>query len=268
MPREFLRAHWKNLALLTYDIDPNLLSDVTPPDCTLDLRDGRAFVSLVAFDFLNTRVLRIAWPGYRNFPEINLRFYVRHRAERGVCFIREFVPRRVVALLANLFYNEPYKAAEMSSRVAETSDSIAVEHSLNFAGRRGQLSISAAKPGVIPAENSIEHFFKEHEWGFGTSRRGSLLRYRVNHPVWEIYPITHYALDWDWAGIYGPKWEFLRDRKPISVILAAGSPVTVYPVRRLAPSAKETTPSAEELTPSAAASPSNPQTPAPPGRIP
>ena len=60
-------------------------------------------------------VLGVPWPGYRNFPEINLRFYVRRGDERGVVFVREFVPQRLVAWLARVFYNEPYRAATMST---------------------------------------------------------------------------------------------------------------------------------------------------------
>src|SRR5258706_7301960 len=124
----FLTAGWSNLCLLTYAVPPALLEPRLPRGLSLDLRDGQAFVSLVAFDFLDTRVLGVSWPGYRDFPEINLRYYVRHGAERGVVFIREFVPRRAVAFLARAVYGEPYLAAPMKSRVTQDDDRIAVEH--------------------------------------------------------------------------------------------------------------------------------------------
>src|SRR3954471_19004784 len=117
MPLSFLTARWSNLCLLTYAVPPALLEPRLPRGLSLDLRDGQAFVSLVAFDFLDTRVLGVPWPGYRNFPEINLRFYVRHREERGVVFVREFVPRRLVAFLARAIYGEPYVAARMTSQI-------------------------------------------------------------------------------------------------------------------------------------------------------
>src|SRR5690242_7043427 len=107
----FLTARWSNLFLLTYAVPRPLLAGRLSPGLELDTRlglvddaaaerfgrDGPAFVSLVAFDFLDTRVLGVPWPGYRNFPEINLRFYVRWPTtdgagvERGVVFVREFV---------------------------------------------------------------------------------------------------------------------------------------------------------------------------------
>ena len=99
------------LVLATYPVAPALLERRLPPGLSLDLRDGQAFVSLVAFDFLDMCVLGRSWPGYRNFPELNLRFYVHDGEGRGVVFIREFVPHRLVAWLARVLYNEPYLAA-------------------------------------------------------------------------------------------------------------------------------------------------------------
>jgi hypothetical protein len=85
------------------------------------------------------------------------------------------------------------------------------------------------KPSITPTEESDEHFFKEHEWGFGVTRGKKTLRYQVTHPVWNIYPIESYALDFDFATVYGPQWALLQQAKPYSVILAVGSPIAVYP---------------------------------------
>src|SRR5438132_9933153 len=112
--RPFLTARWSNLAILTWEVPPALLEPHLPAGLELDRRDGRAVASLVAFDFLDTRVLGVPWPGYRDFPEVNLRFYVRHGAQRGVVFVREFVPSRLVALLARLLYHEAYAAIPMT----------------------------------------------------------------------------------------------------------------------------------------------------------
>src|SRR5687767_12444576 len=60
-PRPFLTAQWRNLGLITFDVDPALLQSHVPPGCELDLRDGRAFVSFVMFDFLDTRVGGVRW---------------------------------------------------------------------------------------------------------------------------------------------------------------------------------------------------------------
>ncbi len=229
----FLTARWSNLFLATFAVPPSLLSNRLPPGLELDTREGQAFVSLVAFDFLDTRVLGVPWPGYRNFAELNLRYYVRHGKDRGVSFVREFVPLRMVAWLARLLYNEPYLAAPLTSTVREDLNRLTLEHHLHWGGRVHTLQATGCKPGHCPAETSLEHFFKEHRWGYGTSRRGRTLRYEVVHPVWEIYPVQDYFIDLDWGQVYGTEWEFLGKATPCSTVLAAGSAVRVYPRGKL-----------------------------------
>src|SRR5437763_1450757 len=83
----FLRTRWTHLVLANYPCHDHLLRP--PPGLELDRFDSSAFVSLVGFSFLDTRVLGVGWPGFRHFPEWNLRFYVRRGDQRGVCFVRE-----------------------------------------------------------------------------------------------------------------------------------------------------------------------------------
>jgi len=227
--KPFLTAEWRRLLLLQYDIDASLLEPHLPPGCVADTLDGRAFVSFVAFDFLNTRVMGVRWPGYVNFPEINLRAYVRHGERRGVVFIREFVPQRLVAFLANTIYNEEYRAVPMSSRCTESGGGVEVTHEIKLGGRFRRIKFSGHAPLVLPSEESTEHFFKEHEWGFGRSRRGTLITYRVQHPRWRVYGNPTYELDYDFAVAYGDAWAGLNGRTPHSVVLAEGSAVEVFP---------------------------------------
>lgn len=229
MTRPFLTAEWRNLFLATYAVPPSLLEPRLPPGLELDTRNGNAFVSLVAFEFLNTRVLGVPWPGYRNFAELNLRFYARHGADRGVVFVREFVPRRLVAWLARTIYNEPYRAAPLTSHCHDDAESRVMEYRLRWEGREHVLRVSGCKPAFLPSENSDEHFFKEHHWGYGLTRRGQAIRYEVVHPVWEVFPVQSYHIDLDWGRVYGPEWEMLGKATPMSTVFAAGSSVAVYP---------------------------------------
>jgi uncharacterized protein YqjF (DUF2071 family) len=229
MPRPFLTAHWANLILANYPVPASLLEPRLPPGLTLDTRDGSPYVSLVAFQFLDTRVLGVPWPGYRHFPELNLRFYVRDGEERGVVFIREFVPHRLTAWLARTLYNEPYLAAPMTAAIDRADGQARAEYRLRHSGRWHTISATGALPAFTPAEDSVEHFFKEERFGFGTTRRKELLRYEVAHPVWSVYPVRSYHIDLDWGGVYGADWSFLAQREPQSTVFAVGSAITVSP---------------------------------------
>jgi uncharacterized protein YqjF (DUF2071 family) len=228
----FLTAHWSNLFLATYAVPHELLRLRLPPGLELDTREGQAFVSLVAFDFLQTRVFGIPWPGYRDFPEVNLRFYVRCGDQRGVTFIREYVPRRLVAWLARWLYNEPYVAVPMRSQASDGPERLTVTYDFFAANRWNSVTATGDKPAYLPKEDSPEHFFKEHHWGFGMSRSGRLLRYEVTHPVWDVCPVRAFHLDVDWAGVYGRECGFLGDAAPAHTALAIGSGIAVYPYSR------------------------------------
>jgi hypothetical protein len=117
----------------------------------------------------------------------------------------------------------------MTSRVREDAESITVEHRLEWAGRVNTLRAVGAKQAFRPDETSVEHFFKEHQWGFNTNRRGRTVRYEVHHPEWKVYPVKDFQIDFDWQSVYGSEWGFLRGAEPYSTVLAAGSPVAVYP---------------------------------------
>ena len=102
----FLSARWNNLILCNYPVDEDCLKPYLPPGCELDYFKDNVFVSLVAFQFLDTRVFGFKWPGFAHFLEVNLRFYIKFNGERGVCFIREYVPSFLIAKLARFVYNE------------------------------------------------------------------------------------------------------------------------------------------------------------------
>lgn len=246
MARPFLTARWSNLAVVTYAVPPAVLTPYLPPGSglVLDERDdleplgaapgSTALVSLVAFEFLETRVLGIRWPGHVNFPEINLRFYVRQGDHRGVMFIREIVPRRLIAGIAQKLYDEPYVCAPIEARINQTPRRVEAEYRLAWPGA-GMQTIRAVgdKPPLRPESSTLEHWIKEHQWGF-TAKKGRTSGcwvYEVIHPMWSIYPLVEADVSFDFGAVYGRAWAPLAAARPISVLLAAGSEVAVYPRR-------------------------------------
>jgi len=105
-----------------------------------------------------------------------------------------------------------------------------MRYTLRFAGRDHTLRVTGAKPATRPPESSTEHFFKEHKWGFGKGRDGRLLRYEVQHPVWDVYPVKEHSIELDFAAVYGEEWGFLSQAAPCSVVLSAGSSISVVAV--------------------------------------
>jgi hypothetical protein len=86
----------------------------------------------------------------------------------------------------------------------------------------------------IPDPESRDHYFKEHEWGFGRDGQGKTKFYRVKHPVWRTYPIESVDHNLDFGRVYGQEWEFLNDSEPLLAVFAEGSDVEVFPNQDIA----------------------------------
>jgi uncharacterized protein YqjF (DUF2071 family) len=131
----FLTAEWRHLVMLNYEVDPSLLLKFVPAGTELDRWNGKSFLSLVGFRFLQTKVLGMPFPLHRNFEEVNLRFYVcreqNREIKRGVVFIREIVPCWAIATIARTFYNENYIALPISHRiVSKNNGELEVDYSV------------------------------------------------------------------------------------------------------------------------------------------
>ena len=124
----FLSARWEYLAMFNYEVDAAILKPHLPPYTEIDFYDGKAIVSVVGFLFNNTRVMGIKWPGFINFEEVNLRYYIKYfdgeKWRRGVGFISEIVPQFLVAGMANLFYNEHYSTAKMYHIIRQANEQL------------------------------------------------------------------------------------------------------------------------------------------------
>ncbi len=226
MPRPFLTAEWRQLAMLNYEVDPSCLAALVPRGTELDSWNGRSYVSMVGFLFLDTRVLGIPIPFHRNFEEVNLRFYVRRKAEdgwrRGVVFVKEIVPRAAIAFVARTLYHEKYVALPMRHRI-----DAGVTYEWTFDGRSQRLSLtpSGAPQPVVPGTE--EEFITEHYWGYSAQRAGGTQEYRVEHPPWLVAPATRAELECDAGRLYGEQFAEALRGKPNSAFLAEGSPISV-----------------------------------------
>jgi uncharacterized protein len=231
----FLTARWRYLVMLNYEVSPDTLAQLVPAGTTLDAWQGRALVSLVGFRFLDTRLAGVPVPFHRDFDEVNLRFYVRRGDRRGVTFVRELVPRRAIAWLARLAYNEPYVVASMTSRTPDdaTDSPGRLEYRWSFEGRGGQLAATAVGAPVSPAPDSEATFITEHYWGYTRQRDGGTVEYRVRHPPWRVWQATDPMFDADVAGLYGPRFARLGRTPPVSAFIAEGSGVDVSWPRRV-----------------------------------
>ena len=219
--------------MLNYETEPGTLAPFIPMGTALDFWDGKTYVSLVGFLFRQTRVRGIPILFHRNFEEVNLRFYVRRKADdgwrRGVVFIKELVPRRAVAFVARKWFNENYCALPMAHRIEKVQEGTKSASYFWWPnGRENSLRVTVRGLPRPPVDGSLPEFIADHYWGYAKQRDGSTMEYRVEHPRWRIWETAAAECHCDAADLYGEPFCELFSHPPAFAVLADGSEVKVY----------------------------------------
>src|SRR4051812_12589063 len=105
-------ADWNRVLMIHYEVDPVRLQTEVPFE--LDLSEGRAFVTLVAFTL---RDLRLRFGGWLSswltkpiatHEFLNVRTYVRYGTETGIYFLREWLSNRLSVAFGPSLFGLPY----------------------------------------------------------------------------------------------------------------------------------------------------------------
>jgi len=229
--KTFLKAKWQNLIMANYEINPSILLPYLPKGVELDYFHGKTYVSLVGFLFKNTSIFNVPIPFFGTFEEVNLRFYVLRKEgneiKRGVVFINETVPNKIVAFVANKLYKEHYLAIPTKHSWKMTSNTKQITYEWKVKSKWNSLHVNASIVKQNMEVGSIEEFIFEHYFGYTKVNENHSIEYKIKHPTWQINSIKDYKIECDFAAFYGNDFEILNHAKPNSVMLAEGSDISV-----------------------------------------
>jgi len=194
MGKPFLTAAWRNLLMINFEADPAVLQPLVPSNTELDTWNGTHYVSLVGFLFQNTRVKGLSLPFHRDFEEVNLRFYVRYKEagiwKRGVVFVKEIVPKRMITFVANTVYKEKYATHPMRHEWTNTPDNmLSVSYEWKVRQEWNYLKAIADKEPLPILPGSEAEFITDHYWGYTQMAAQRTGEYQVTHPQWRIHTV-------------------------------------------------------------------------------
>ena len=173
---------WQQLLFAHWPVPAAVLRPLVPPALTLEEFDGSAWLAVTPFLLKGLRVRKL--PPFPDFPEMNLRTYVRFGDVPGIHFFSLDASSRLAVAGARTFYRLPYKNAEMRADVHGTQ--------VQYSSRRpdGTAHFEAryrpAGSAFQPVPGTLEHFLTERYALYVVLRSGTVVRGDIHHPPWEL----------------------------------------------------------------------------------
>ena len=206
-------ADWLRAVFIHYEVDADALQRDVPFD--LDLHDGSAYVSLVAFTLRNMRprlggkLAAFLFKPIATHEFLNVRAYVRHRGETGIYFLAEWLSNPLSVRLGPPAFGLPYRLGRfhyhhdhetggLHGLVAAPDDSARLEYAA---------TIDPAVPFASCDPGSRDEFLMERYTAF-TARNSVRRFFRIWHPPW---PQTAMDISLSDTSLLTRNWAWFKD---------------------------------------------------------
>jgi uncharacterized protein len=179
---------WHDLLFAHWRVPPDALRGSVPPQFPLDLFEGDAWIGIVPFHMTNVSPRGVpSLPWVSDFPELNVRTYVRVGDRPGVYFFSLDAGNRLAVRAARMVLNLPYYSASML--VTPRGDDVEYRaRRERTAGTVFHAIYGPAGAASPPAQGSLEYFLTERYCLYHVDHRGQPYRLEIHHPPWPLQP--------------------------------------------------------------------------------
>ena len=160
-----------HMLVLNYPLPPAQVASMIPPPLELDIHDGAAWLSLLAFEQQQFAPLGRLGPKF-SFHQINYRTYVKCQGQRGVYFFRMDLDSGWLARMFRVLFGMPAQKQRIKLHTATTGD----DRYHLWELRSPELEISAHNTDKLAADCT---WFLAPTKGFFAHRNGTVRHFEV-----------------------------------------------------------------------------------------
>ena len=180
---------WHDVLFVHWPVSAAQLRAKVPADFALDLFDGMAWLGVVAFRMTNVAPRGVpALPWVSEFPELNVRTYVRVGDEPGIFFFSLDAGSALAVHAARTMLNLPYFTASM----AVSAEHEMVRYDSRRDGFRGDAEFHATYgptgSSFRATRGSLEHFLTERYCFYNLNHHDEPYRLDIHHLPWPLRP--------------------------------------------------------------------------------
>ncbi len=201
--RPVLSMRWRRLLFVHWRVPPQALRPLIPEPLQIDAFQGAAWVGFVPFVIESVRPVWLPpVPRLFDFPEANVRTYVRYGEQRGVWFFSLDAAHRLAVWVARQYWKLPYFHARMRCQLIAPNEvayeTVRRDRSRAFARVRYRFEGEPreTEPGTL------EHFLVERYTLF-TAHQGRIYRGEVAHLPYAVQPATILELEQNLTDVAG-----------------------------------------------------------------
>jgi uncharacterized protein YqjF (DUF2071 family) len=217
-------ADWLRPVFVHYEIPAAALQRDVPFD--LDLHNGKAYVSLVAFTMRRMRPFRGGWmtewflkPISRN-DFLNFRTYVRHRGEPGIFFLTEWMNNPLSVRLGPWTFGLPYRFGELNYEHQHKTGRLTgtVRETIHGPNFQYGATLKNDTFGPCPA-GSLDEFLLERYTAF-TAHKAKRRFFRIWHRPWAQQAVRISVSD---ATLIEKVWPWFADATLVGANYSPGA---------------------------------------------
>jgi uncharacterized protein len=216
-------SDWLRPLFIHYEVDPEMLQQEVP--FTLDLRNGKAYVSLVAFTMARLRpviggkIAELAFLPIATHGLLNVRTYVQHKGEPGIYFLSEWIPNRLSVALGPRTFGLPYRLGKLSYEHHHEEGCIEGCVSANGTNLRYNAAIDPTTQLETCNHGSLDEFLVERYTAY-TCVEGKRRFFRIWHPPWMLTRVNAEVLD---DQLLVNRWNWFKDAKLVGANYSPGA---------------------------------------------
>ena len=180
-----LVQQWRYLTFMHWEVSPKLLYPYLPKGIELDLFEGKGYIGLIPFLMKDVHP-RLLFPvdGISNFPEFNIRTYVKVKNKPGVFFLTLDAQSYITCLYAPYAYGLPYNYCKGNITVENK------KYIWNSYRRKRGFELSGfsmiKSEAIIPDKGSLEEFLFERYCLFSIRNKKICIGYTKHNP-WSVH---------------------------------------------------------------------------------
>jgi uncharacterized protein len=186
-----LSMRWADLVFLHWRVPADVLRKLIPSGLELDAFNGESWVALTAFEMCDVSVSGAPpVPTATNFPELNVRTYVKHEGRSGVWFFSLDAGSWLAVMTARQVTNLPYYHARMSCERVSDSDVTFESERTHPGATRAEFRAWYRPTGDVyeSAPDSFDFWCTERYSLFSLATDRQLLRLDIEHKRWPLQP--------------------------------------------------------------------------------